>query len=207
MNFYRHYLFPYVLDWAMQQPVLKAPRQRVLARAQGRVLEIGFGTGVNLAYYPDQVRELEALDPESLLAKRVSRRIAQSGRKVHFHQLAGESLPFADNSFDTLVCTLTLCSVQDPQQVLGEVYRVLKPGGRLLLLEHGASPDPKVQRWQHRLNGVQQACGGGCQLIRPTKELVAASGLVFEQVSQYYLPKVPRFLGFMTEGCACKPLG
>src|SRR5690606_12252387 len=129
MNFYRHYLFPYVLAWAMQQPVRKAPRQRVLARAQGRVLEIGFGTGVHLAQYPDQVRELRALVPESRLAERVSRRVAQSGRKVQVHQLAGESSPFADNSVDTLVCALTLCSVRDPEQVVGEVYRVLKPGG------------------------------------------------------------------------------
>ena len=207
MNFYRHYLFPYVLDWAMQQAVLQAPRQRVLAPAKGRVLEIGFGTGVNLAYYPDQVRELETLDPETMLEKRVSHRIASSGRKVHFHQLAGERQPFPDNSFDTLVCTLTLCSVQDPGLVLNEVYRVLKPGGQFLFLEHGASPELKVRRWQQRLNGVQQVCGGGCQLIRPTKELVASSGLVFEEVSQYYLAKVPRFLGFMTEGRACKPMG
>lgn len=207
MNLYRHYLFPYVLDWAMRQPVLQEPRQRVLARAQGRVLEIGFGTGVNLAYYPEQVRELETLDPESLLAKRVSQRIARSGRRVHFHQLAGERLPFPDNSFDTLVCTLTLCSVQDPAQVMSEARRVLRPGGRFLFLEHGASPEPGVWRWQQRLNGVQKVCGGGCQLIRPTRELVAQSGLVFEQVSQYYLPRVPRFLGFMTEGCAYKPMG
>lgn len=205
MSLYRHYLFPYVLDWAMQHPVLQEPRRRVLAGARGRVLEIGFGTGINLAYYPAEVRELETLDPEALLAKRVNRRIARFGGQVHFHQLAGEKLPFSDDSFDTLVCTLTLCSVQDPGQVLREVRRVLKPGGRLLFLEHGASPDPKVNRWQHRLNGVQQVCGGGCQLIRPTRELIADSGLVFEEVSQYYLPKVPRFLGFMTEGCACKP--
>jgi ubiquinone/menaquinone biosynthesis C-methylase UbiE len=205
MGLYRDHIFPYVLDWGMRLPTLVPLRRRVLAPASGRVLEIGFGTGVNLSYYPESITAIDALDPESLLEKRVARRIEASGVGVQFHQLAGENLPFADNSFDTVVCTLTLCSVQDPARVLHEIQRVLKPGGRFLFLEHGASPDASVYRWQQRLNGIQQCCGGGCQIVRPIRQLIEQiAGWRLERIEQYYLPNAPRFLGYMSEGAAIK---
>lgn len=204
MNLYDRYLLPHLLDWSMGQKLLHEPRRRILSRARGRILEIGFGTGANLPHYPASVRELDTLDPEALLPQRVARRIAESGRQVHFHQLPGESLPFPDNSFDTLVCTFTLCSVRDPRQVLREAWRVLKPGGRFLFLEHGASPDPGVFWWQRKLNGLQQTCAGGCHLTRPVREMLLESPLQLENLTQYYLPKVPRFLGYLSEGSARK---
>jgi ubiquinone/menaquinone biosynthesis C-methylase UbiE len=205
MGLYHHCVFPYLLDFAMGSRVFDKPRRRTLSRASGRILEIGFGTGRNLPHYPADVRRIEAIDPDTDLDRFSLPRIAASSVAVDFHHLNAEHLPFEGDSFDTVVCTLTLCSIPDVVHALGEVRRVLKPGGQFLFLEHGLSPDAKVARWQHRLNPLQNRVGGGCHLTRNTLHLVTGSGLQLHAAEHYYLRGVPRFAGYMTEGSARKP--
>lgn len=205
MGFYHRHVFPYVLDLAMSSRVFRAPRQRTLARAKGRILEIGFGTGMNLRFYPPGVARIEAIDPDVDLDRFSGPRIRTSRIDVDFHHLNAERLPFEAGCFDTVVCTLTLCSIPDVAHALGEVRRVLKRGGEFLFLEHGLAPDPGIARWQHRLNPLQNHLGGGCNLNRDTPALIQASGLRLAQVDHYYLRKVPRFAGYMSEGFATRP--
>ncbi len=204
MGIYHHCVFPYLLDFAMGSRVFDKPRKRTLARASGRILEIGFGTGRNLPHYPPGVRRIEAIDPDTDLDRFSGPRIAASSIAVDFHHLNAEHLPFTGESFDTVVCTLTLCSIPDVVHALGEVRRVLKPGGRFLFLEHGLSPDAGVAGWQHRLNPLQQRIGGGCHLTRDTIALVRQSGLQLHDAEHYYLRHIPRLAGYMTEGSAQK---
>jgi ubiquinone/menaquinone biosynthesis C-methylase UbiE len=202
LGLYHHCVFPFLLDRAMSTRVLRAPRRRTLARAAGRVLEIGFGTGMNLGYYPPTVSRIAAIDPDVDLDRYSQPRIAASRIAVDFHHLDAEHLPFEAGSFDTVTCTLTLCSIPDVVHALTEIRRVLVPGGQFLFLEHGLSPDANVARWQHRLNPLQNRIGGGCHLIRDSGQLVRGSGLTLQEASQYYLHGVPRFAGYMTEGRA-----
>lgn len=204
MGLYHHCVFPYLLDFAMSSKAFREPRRRTLAGASGRILEIGFGTGMNLQHYPSSVRRIEAIDPDVDLDRFSAPRIAASSIDVDFHHLDAEHLPFAADSFDTVVCTLTLCSIPDAEHALREVRRVLKPGGRFLFLEHGLAPDPGVARWQHRLTPLQQRIGGGCHLDRPTAQLVSGSGMTLQGMRNYYLKRLPRFVGYMTEGAATK---
>jgi SAM-dependent methyltransferase len=204
LGLYHHCVFPYLLDAAMGSRVLAQPRRRTLARATGRILEIGFGTGRNLPYYPPSVQRIEAIDPDADLDRYSQPRIAASSIAVDFHHLDAQYLPFEDARFDTVVSTLTLCSIADVEHALGEVKRVLKSGGQLLFLEHGLSPEPAVARWQRRLNPLQNRLGGGCHLDRDAVALVRAAGLQLGDPEQYYLRRVPRFAGYVTEGVARK---
>jgi ubiquinone/menaquinone biosynthesis C-methylase UbiE len=204
LGLYHHCVFPYLLDFAMSSKVFRQPRRRTLAGASGRILEIGFGTGMNLQHYPSSVRRIEAIDPDVDLDRFSAPRIAASSIDVDFHHLDAEHLPFAADSFDTVVCTLTLCSIPDAEHALREVRRVLKPGGRFLFLEHGLAPDPGVARWQHRLTPLQRRIGGGCHLDRPTAQLVSGSGMTLQGMRNYYLKRLPRFVGYVTEGAAIK---
>lgn len=202
MSFYHHFVFPYLLDLAMASPALRKPRRRTLAAAQGRILEIGFGTGRNLEFYPDSVKKIEAIDPDLDLDRLSLPRIRHARINVDFHHLDAEHLPFGEGSFDTVVSTMTLCSIPDVEHALSEIHRVLKPGGRFLFMEHGRAPDANVARWQDRINPHWKPLAGGCHVNRPIGELVAGSGLsVLDQMS-YYMRKTPRFVGFMTEGMA-----
>lgn len=204
MGLYHHCVFPYVLDLAMSSRQLRKPRRRTLARANGRILEIGFGTGMNLQFYPPEVQRIEAIDPDVDLDRFSLPRIRASAIDVDFHHLDAEHLPFDDRSFDTVVCTFTLCSIPDAAHALAEVRRVLKRGGQFLFVEHGLSPDPGVQRWQRRLNPLQRRIGGGCHLDRDTVQLIDASGLKLRDVDHYELRRVPRFLGYVSEGSAVR---
>jgi ubiquinone/menaquinone biosynthesis C-methylase UbiE len=205
MAFYRDHVFPHVLELATRSRSLHKPRRRTLAGASGRILEIGFGTGANLAFYPPGVGRIEALDPDTRLDRYARPRIEASPIDVGFHHLDAEHLPFESERFDTVVCTLTLCSIPDPGAALREVRRILVPGGRFLFLEHGLSPDAGVARWQRRLNPLQRVVGGGCNLDRPTVRLLEAAGLRVAELRQYYLRGAPGFLGYMSEGVALKP--
>lgn len=183
---------------------LHEPRNRTLAPARGRILEIGFGTGRNLTHYPGSVRRIEAIDPDVDLDRLSLPRIRAASIDVDFHHLDAEHLPFAANSFDTVVSTFTLCSIFDVVHALAEIRRVLKPGGQFLFLEHGRSPDRSVAAWQDRLNALWQPVAGGCHLNRPMRQLVGESGLELGTVQNYYLRQAPRFVGYMTEGLALK---
>jgi ubiquinone/menaquinone biosynthesis C-methylase UbiE len=202
LGFYHHYIFPRLLDLAMSSPMLREPRDRTLAPARGRILEIGFGTGRNLTHYPPTVRRVEAIDPDFDLDRLSLPRIAHAAIEVEFHHLNAEHLPFEDARFDTVVSTFTLCTIPDVVHALGEVRRVLKPGGQFLFLEHGRAPDPGVARWQDRLNDLWMPVWGGCRLNRPVRELIEAAGLGIDTVQHYYLKRAPRFVGYLTEGLA-----
>jgi ubiquinone/menaquinone biosynthesis C-methylase UbiE len=204
VSFYHHYVFPRMLDLVMSSRRLHAPRDRTLAPARGRILEIGFGTGMNLTHYPPNVKRIEAIDPDVDLDRLSMPRMATSAIAVDFHHLDAAHLPFEDARFDTVVSTFTLCSIPDVVHALGEVRRVLRPGGQLLFLEHGRAPDPAVARWQDRLNGAWMPLAGGCHLNRPVRTLVEEAGLVPGALRQYYLRRTPRLVGYLTEGVAVR---
>ena len=204
MSFYHHFIFPRVLDLAMSSRLLRKPRDRTLAPARGRILEIGFGTGRNLRHYPPTVKRIEAIDPDFDLDRLSMPRIARAAIEVDFHHLDAEHLPFEEARFDTVVSTFTLCSIPDVVHALGEIRRVLKPGGQFLFLEHGRAPDPAVARWQDRLNPACMPVAGGCHLNRPMRALVEDAGLVLGPLKDYYLKRAPRFVGYMTEGVATR---
>ncbi len=204
MSFYHHYVYPFWIDLALSTRAYRKARARTLAPAQGRILEIGFGTGHNLKYYPDNVRRIEAIDTDIDLDRYSQPRIAASRIDVDFHHLDAAHLPFEAESFDTVVSTLTLCSIPDVEHALGEIRRVLKPGGQFLFLEHGRAPDASLARWQDRLTPAWKPVGGGCHLNREMHELVASTGLRLDPVKSYYLKGIPRLFGYMTEGVATK---
>jgi ubiquinone/menaquinone biosynthesis C-methylase UbiE len=204
LSFYHHYIFPTVLDLVMSSRRLRAPRDRTLAAARGRILEIGFGTGMNLTHYPPTVRRIEAVDPDLDLDRYSQPRIRKAAIDVDFHHLDAEHLPFEDARFDTVVSTFTLCTIPDVVHALGEIRRVLKPGGQFLFLEHGRAPDQSVARWQDRLNRAWRPVAGGCNLNRPVTALVAGAGLAVGSTQSYYLKSTPRFVGYLTEGLAHK---
>ena len=164
MGVYSRVIFPRLCDWVMNDPRMAALRSELLADVGGEVLEIGFGTGLNLPHYPEHVRRITTVDPNPGMNRLARRRIAEGGIAVDQRVLSGEALPFEDGSFDCVVSTWTLCSIPDAGRALGEVHRVLRPGGRFLFLEHGLSEDSRVQRWQRRLNPIQRVLGDGCRL-------------------------------------------
>lgn len=202
MGLYAHHIFPRLMDWVMRGPVFQDERQRVLARAHGEVLEIGFGTGLNLPHYPTTVAKLVTVDPADTLPDRVAaRRCAVSFPVEIVHQTA-EVLPFDAPRFDCVVSTWTLCTVPDPIAALREVRRVLKPDGLFLFTEHGRSDDPTVARWQDRLNPIQNVVACGCHLNRRIDRLVTEAGLTLTELDRFVLPGVPRIGGEMYRGAA-----
>ncbi len=177
MGIYSERIFPWLLDRSLSHPRIEARRAALVGAAQGEVLEIGFGSGATLPFYdPAKVVRLTVVEPSEGMNRRAAARLAASPVSLVSVPGAGESLPFAGASFDTVVCCLTLCSVADPPQVLAEVRRVLRPGGSFLFLEHVASADPGRRRWQERLNPIQRVVAVGCNLNRDTAALVAAAG-------------------------------
>lgn len=177
-------------------------RHELLSMARGSVLEIGAGTGLNLSHYPDSVEDLVLAEPEAPMARRLERRLAESGRAGRVVLAPAESLPLEDDSVDTVVATLVLCTVKDPQAALVEIDRVLRPGGRLLFLEHVRSQDPAVARWQDRLHGIWLRIGHGCHCNRPTPDLIEASPLKVERLERDQLPKAPPITRPLATGSA-----
>jgi len=203
-GFYESRVFPWLNDRLNADPTLEQIRAEAVSGASGRVVEIGFGSGLNLSHYPRAVQSLVAVEPNDGMHARARPRIAAARFPVEVIQGTAEHLPLADAGFDTAVSTLTLCTVADPARVLSELRRVLRPQGRLLLMEHGLSEDDGVARWQRRLNGVQRILACGCNLNRPIAELVQAHGFRFESIRKFYVPKMPRTHGWVTVGVALK---
>jgi ubiquinone/menaquinone biosynthesis C-methylase UbiE len=184
---------------------LSERRDNLLAGASGAVLEIGAGTGLNLEHYPDAVTELTLTEPEEPMARRLEEKLAASTRTGRVVRARAEDLPFADDSFDTVVCTLVLCTVSDPERALAEIERVLRPGGRFLFLEHVRSDDPRVARWQDRLHGIWLRFGHGCNCNRPTPALIGESRLTIEEIEHGELPKAPAIVRPLAAGRAVAP--
>ncbi|MEM9161885.1 MAG: class I SAM-dependent methyltransferase [Cyanobacteria bacterium P01_F01_bin.4] len=173
MSFYSQIIFPRLLDWSMSGQSFACYRRDLLSTVQGNVLEIGFGTGLNLSHYPASVEALTVVDPNPGCNAIAARRIQASPMTVDVRLLSGECLPFAEASFDSVVSTWTLCSIPKVGQALQEICRVLKPGGRLFFIEHGLSPESDIRTWQNRLTPLQKRIADGCHLNRPIKDLVS----------------------------------
>jgi SAM-dependent methyltransferase len=204
MGFYSRFVFPRLCDCLMGQPFLADHRKDVLADVGGDILEIGFGTGLNLPHYPEHVRKITTVDPNPGMNKLARRRIAASKIDVDQRGLGGESLPFDDESFDCVVSTWTMCSIPEIGRAMGEVYRVLKPEGRFAFLEHGLSDDPGVQDWQRRLNPIERVLGDGCRLDLNIEEVVRVPPFDQVGVKRFEVKKVPRTHGTMYRGSAMK---
>jgi ubiquinone/menaquinone biosynthesis C-methylase UbiE len=203
MGLYSTFIFPRLLDCLLGADKFGELRRQALAPARGHVLEIGFGTGLNLGYYPEQVTQLTAIDSELMLPKRVAERIAQARMPVERMQLdAAGRLPFADQSFDSAVSTWTLCSIANLPAALVEIRRVLKPDGQFIFLEHGRSDDAQVARRQDFFNPIQKFVGRGCHLNRPIDRLIEAAGLKITKLDRFLLPNEPRIAGEMYRGTA-----
>jgi len=169
------------------------------------VLEVGFGTGLNLPFFPAGVNELTALDSQTMLPARVAGRVASAKfpvRQVHID--VSRRLPFPDETFDGVVTSLTLCSISDPRAALREMYRVLRPQGTYVFFEHGRSAIPEVARWQDRLNGLQRLVACGCNLNRPIDSLIRESGFQIAEVVQKSMPGAPRVMAAVYRGLARK---
>jgi ubiquinone/menaquinone biosynthesis C-methylase UbiE len=204
VGFYSQVIFPRLCDFLLDTPLVIEQRRKLLAGARGNILEIGFGTGLNLPHYPEHVRKITTVDPNPGMRRLSQKRIRATTIEVDQRLLAGERLPFEDNTFDCIVSTFTLCSIDDVQQALREAYRVLKPGGSHLLLEHGLSPEPRVQKWQRRLNWLQMRLGDGCRLDRNMRELVQGNPYAAVEIDEFYLEKMPKTHGYMFRGKAIK---
>ncbi|OFW42516.1 MAG: hypothetical protein A3J29_07075 [Acidobacteria bacterium RIFCSPLOWO2_12_FULL_67_14b] len=204
-SFYERRVFPWLNDKLTAGPELMRIRADALAAATGRVLEIGFGSGPNLAHYPAAVESLVAIEPNVGMQARAAAHIRQSRIPVTTVVGRAETLPVPDRSIDTAVSTLTLCTVSDPGRTLAELRRVLRDDGRLIVMEHGLSEEPGVARWQGRLNGLQNVVACGCNLNRPIADLVERAGFRFETLRKFYVPNVPRTHGWFSVGVA-RPL-
>jgi SAM-dependent methyltransferase len=204
MGFYSRVIFPRLCDWMLSDPQFTALRGEALARVGGEVLEIGFGTGLNLRHYPNKVRRITAVDPGEGMNRLARKRIDQSLIPVDVQIQSAEGLPFDGESFDWVVSTWTLCSIPDASQALSEVFRVLRPGGQFLFLEHGLSDDPKVQRWQRRLNPLQRLIGDGCRLDVDVETVIRTQRFRDVTLDRFILEKTPRTHGSMYRGVALK---
>jgi ubiquinone/menaquinone biosynthesis C-methylase UbiE len=192
-SWYDRHLLPYFIDFACGIKPIRRQRQKVVPHAHGRVLEVGIGTGLNLAYYDKaRIEKLVGVDPAQQMHRLARKRMARAGLAVEIVGLSAEQLPLPDASFDTVVMTYTLCSIPDPIPAVREMRRVLKPGGKLLFCEHGLAPDENVRRWQKRLNPMWGRIGGGCRLDRDIPELLRAGGFAVPGLQTMYLPG-PRF--------------
>jgi SAM-dependent methyltransferase len=206
MGFYARHILPWVLDRAMRRASLPPQRQALLADAQGEVLEVGFGSGLNLPFYPREIRTVTGVEPDAGMRARAMQRIETSGRTVSLIARGIDTrLPLPSGSFDTVVSTWTMCTIGDPAAAMKEIHRLLRPGGQFLFVEHGLSPDAGVAWWQRSLSGITRRLGGGCNLDRDIEAIVRRSKLAVGKIDRFYLPDALRVGGFTYRGVAVKP--
>lgn len=190
---------------ATEEAGLRQMRRELLAEAKGRVLELGAGTGANVELYPEAVEELVLAEPDPHMTKRLRAKLAESGNRAQVMEAPAERLPIEDSSFDTVVVTLVLCTVPSPEAALAEVARVLKPGGRLLFIEHVRAQEPQLARWQDRLERPWRFLGDGCHCNRDTVATIEASSLVLSDVERDKLPKAVPIVEPLVRGRAVLP--
>ncbi|WP_425394594.1 class I SAM-dependent methyltransferase [Aldersonia kunmingensis] len=202
MALYRTHVLPRLVNLTCGSSMITPLRDRVCAGLHGNVVEIGFGSGLNVPHYPAGVDSVTGVEPEDLGWKLARKRLDATTIHVKRAGLNGESLPFEDNSFDSALVTFTLCTIPDVDAALLEVQRVLVPGGTFTFLEHGLAPDESVQRWQHRLEPLQKLVAGGCHLTRDPQDLVTAAGFAITDAEHFYQDGVPKPYGAVTLGRA-----
>jgi len=189
MGFYDDKILPRLINLACAAKPSMKQRQKIVPHAEGDVLEIGFGSGLNVAFYDRQkVRKIFGLEPSEGMRRLAARRVSESGLDIEFIDLPGEEIPLAANSVDTVLVTYTLCTIPDVAVALEGMRRVLKPGGKLLFCEHGKAPDEGVRRWQNRLNPAWGKIGGGCNMNRDIPALIEASGFRITEDERMYVP-------------------
>jgi ubiquinone/menaquinone biosynthesis C-methylase UbiE len=203
MGFYEDRMLPRIVDVALGNKATDEVRARVCEGLDGEVLEVGFGSGRNVPHYPPSVTRVRAVDPATAGRKLAAARVSASPVPVEYVGLDGQELPLDDASVDHVLITWTLCTIPDPAAALGEMRRVLRPGGSLHFVEHGHAPDAKVAAWQTRLNPIQRRLFGGCHLDRPIDDLVTGSGFEMTSLERYYAPGPKAFAHFY-EGTATR---
>ena len=200
MGFYNDVILPRLCDFAMRNKRLVPYRERVIGAAEGRVIEIGIGSGLNLPFYRPVVKEILAIEPAPKLVT-MARRAPRPEIRIKFIEASAEAIPIEDHSVDTVVTTWTLCTIPQAATALAEMRRVLRPGGRLLFVEHGLAPDASVRRWQDRLNPAWRRISGGCNLNRPIHSMIESAGFQIDRVETGYMPG-PKPMAFIYEGSA-----
>jgi ubiquinone/menaquinone biosynthesis C-methylase UbiE len=202
MGFYADRILPRLLDRGCAIPAYEPIRRRVCLGLRGEVVEIGFGSGLNVPFYPAAVQQVTAIEPAGLGWRLAATRMAAATVPIRLSGLDGQALPFPDASFDTALSSWTLCTIPDVRGALGEIHRVLRPEGTLHFLEHGLAPDESVRRWQRRLEPLQKRLVGGCHFTRPIVELITAAGFTITELDVFYAPSTPRFSGALSLGVA-----
>lgn len=203
MGLYARYVLPRLIDLVMRSKADAAERASLVPRAHGRVLEVGFGSGLNLPFYGPSIERLYALDPSREMWRLATRRVATARIRVDFVRASAESIPLPGASVDDVVMTWTACSIPDVARALRELGRVLRPRGRLLFIEHGQAPDPRVRAWQDRMNPMWRRLAGGCNLNRKIDDLLVGAGFRLVAIERGYNPG-PRPLTYLYKGIAEK---
>jgi ubiquinone/menaquinone biosynthesis C-methylase UbiE len=207
MSFYEDRILPHIIDKACSVGQVMKLRSQVVPMARGIVLEIGMGSGINLQFYnPDKVDLVYGLEPSEGMRRKARNNLQASPVAVEWLGLPGEQIPLDDNSVDTVVLTFTLCTIPDYKSALAQMKRVLKPGGELLFLEHGESPDSDVRKWQHRITPAWKRVAGGCHLNRHIADLITHAGFEIQELENLYMPNAPKIAGYLYKGRAIKPL-
>jgi SAM-dependent methyltransferase len=205
MGLYGEQVLPRIINVAGATKVAAAQRRRACEDLAGDVVEIGFGSGLNVPFYPAAVTRVAAVEPADVGWKLARERVGRTSIAVERSGVDGQSLPFADDSFDAALSTWTICTIPDHRAALRELRRVLKPGGRLHFVEHGLAPDEGVRRWQHRLEPINKRVFGGCHLTRPIVDLLRGAGFEITELDTYYEKGSPKFIGANSLGVAASP--
>jgi len=203
MGFYHEHILPHMINLACGSKPITRQRQKVVPEAEGRILEIGMGSGLNIQHYdPQKVEKLWGLEPSHGMRAKARHRVETAPFELEWLDLPGEEIPLDNNSVDTVVLTYTLCTIPDWHTALQQMRRVLKPGGKLLFSEHGKAPDEAVRRRQDRINPLWMKIAGGCHVTRDIPGLLAEGGLEVRQIDTMYMPSTPKFAGFTYWGYA-----
>lgn len=207
MGFYSKVVIPFFYDFSMDSEQINEGRKRILNKIEEeKILEIGFGTGINLKFYPENVKHIIGIDANEGMLKQAEKKIQNNKIKVEVIHQSSEKLPFKDNSIDAALSTYTLCSIKNVESALKEIYRVLKPEGKYYFLEHGLADKPLVQKLQYIFNPVQNIWADGCNLNRNISSLISSSGLKIVEMKNYYMKRDPKIVGYMYEGIAVKAI-